>query len=217
MSAADQQTDTQLTVLAALMREAIRYDLGTNIAAKVYDHPVMLSELSQQNMPAMSVYSGRSEHYHHASGKLYERRTVVVDYVLDGTTINKRSPRWHALQAVWGSVMAAVWSGKHAAFQSAAAVLDAANLCVNTDVPGRATYSIADRTYPYFRGELFFVSHGVDFDLSTLKPFIEHHTAFDAPSGTFVLSDQDLTSEATAEATAPPLGYDRTALPAYGS
>lgn len=178
----DDQVDSALEAVAALVRGAITADLGADFATAIYDDPRALQILTAGKLPALSIYRVSERRRRRNSAGTISDVTIQFDYVLPATALEKRSVRWPALPAVWNCIADVLLRGKHPAVSNDAAVLTSAGLWVDQETGVSVDYGVADgggQNYPFFRGRAMttFTPSGVD--VGTLADFLRFHMTFD--------------------------------------
>jgi hypothetical protein len=198
----DSQSDTPLAAIAALVRAAIKADLGDDVVAKVYEDPRPPGDYDDNDLPCLSVYRARERWQRRSSVSRARVITVGFEYTLPSSNTrpsaagtedapssdDERTLRWPTLQAVWGSLCTAVLDGHHDAVDDDADVFEAADLQADEDSPdvryelaagGREADAQDHPRRPFFRGTIV-VAHNPDaVDHTTLDKFLSLHASYD--------------------------------------
>lgn len=201
--ALDAQADIPISVIAALVRSAVRYAFGDDCLLGIYEDPRDLRTLAAGKLPAMSIYRKKEKRFFRNSVAYNQIITVALDYVLPSTSLERRSGRWPALQAVWNLAADVIAEGRHVSINGGADVFVRAGMWMNDNNSPDVEYSFADESsqaYPFFRGTMLIEFTPSEVDVNSIDDFLLNHASFDIGGTNDV-----------------PEAEDETALPPFGS
>lgn len=209
----DSQVDAPIDAIAALVRGAIRADLGDDVLVRVFEDPRNLFTIAAADLPALCVHRAAERMERRNSTQLIDVITVGFEYALPSTSVDDKAARWPTLAAVWRSLSRALVAGKHAAVSSGAEVLQAAGAWVPEDSPRVLQYTLAEggrdtepdmrARHPVLLAQAVVEYTPSEVDVASLDDFLTFHMSFDKP--------------ASAAPDGEPLIELELTLPAYGS
>jgi hypothetical protein len=156
MGALDTSIDIPLAAIAALVRGAVKNDLGAEALLEVYQDPRDLLTLAANKLPSLAVYRGKEKRKTRSSGKSAQLITVLFDYILPATGVDARQKRWPVLARMWNEIADVVIAGHHEQVESDAKVLASVGITVQQDTPS-VDYGYAahgGQSYPIARGRI---------------------------------------------------------------